>query len=216
MKNRFYLACFRDNVGSSVSFHRHEFSGYHTDIDQAQVLTLEEAQHEYNSAREYDQPISADHVDALAVWKVDHQKLPNESQLGHHSNCYVAFERGVWDGNDVWWLSTDTCQTSTDFNSASVIGRSRAESLGEKYIVVPFELASNAARRTFDFSKFNARTMVQGAGLKIPDDLNKARRRNNNPKTRFNRPACGKISWQFNPHDFDGCLDVWCDEWSAA
>lgn len=77
----FYIACFRDNVGPNVSFHRHQFAGYHTDIDQAYVCTFDEAQRHFNQAREFERPISADHVDALAVWKVDHQTLPNSTQI---------------------------------------------------------------------------------------------------------------------------------------
>lgn len=93
MKNRFYLACFRDNVGSSVSFQCKDFKGYHTDIDKAHVCTLDEAQHKFNHAREYDLPLSADHVDALSVWKVDSQYIPKETICTDMHGRYVAYKK---------------------------------------------------------------------------------------------------------------------------
>lgn len=206
MKNRFYLACLRDNVGSSVSFQCKEFRGYHTNVDKAHVCTLEEAQRHYDHAREYDLPISADHVDALTVWKIDHQYIPNETQpFTDIHNTYVAFKKGEWDGNDVYWLNIDKCSTSTDFDDASVFGYPVAKKLDPSYVVIPFCLADKAKRRTFDFRKLNKRTMVFGAGLITPEHLKKAKRKKENSKTRFNCPECGKINWQHNPYDFEGC-----------
>ena len=214
MKNRFYLACFRDNVGSNVSFQCKEFNGYHTDIDQAHECTLEEAQHHFKHAREYDLPISADHVDELTVWKVDHQYLPIESDLSP-ADQYVFFVKGIWDGNDVYWTDLNG-NKSTNFLHAQIIGRTAAECLNHKdYIVVPYHLANKAKRRTFDFRKLNKRTMVFGAGLKTPDHLKKARRRNPNPMTRFNCPECGKINWQHYPYDFEGCNHC-CHGWGGV
>ncbi|CAD9194537.1 hypothetical protein [Acinetobacter bohemicus] len=180
MSNRFYLACFRDNVGSSVGWHCIDGRGYSTNIDKAHVYTLEEAQEELNQAREIDLPISADHVDALVVWKVDHQYIPNESQVIDGISQYVAFERGGiegrYDGNDVYWLNTESCSTSTDFDKASVMGASKAKALDPCYIVVPFETANKFKRRTFDKDLFNPLVMIQDAGLKIPKHLKKLRR----------------------------------------
>lgn len=214
MKNRFYLACFRDNVGSNVSFQCKEFKGYHTDIDQAHECTLEEAQRKFNHAREYDLPLSADHVDALAAWKVDYQYLPSKSDLSP-SDKYVFFVKGIWDGNDVYWTDLNGSK-STNFLHAQVIGRTAAECINHNdYVVVPFELADKSKRRTFDFRKVNKRTMVQGAGLITPKHLKKISRRNPNPMTRFNCPECGKTNWQHNPYDFEGCNHC-CHGWSGA
>lgn len=206
MKNRFYLACFRDNVGSNVSFQRHEFNGYHTDIDQAHECTLEEAQWEFDHAREYDLPISADHVDELSVWKVDCQYIPKETQpFTDIHNTYVAFQKGIWDGNDVYWLISENQNTSTDFDQAYVMGVEKAKKLSSRFVVIPYDSASKAKRRTFDFKKLDKRTMVQGAGLKMPEHLKKENRKKEDPMTRFNCPECGKINWQHNPYDFEGC-----------
>lgn len=216
MSNQFYLACFRDNVGSNVSFHCKDGKGYSTNIDKAHVYTLEEAQKEWDSAREYDQPISADHIEPLIEWHVDHQYLPNETTLNDPANCYVAFKKGIWDGNDAYWLNTDACSMSTNFNKASVFGIEKVEKLDSSYIAIPFHVADSAKRRTFDFRLFNPRQMVQGAGLKLPARIKRARRKKTNTgKTRWNCPGCGRLSWQYNPYEFDGCRNHQCKEWSA-
>ncbi len=197
-----------------MSFQRKDFKGYHTDIDQAHECTLEEAQRHYNHAREYDQPISADHVDELVVWKVDHQNLPTKSDLTP-SDEYVVFMKGRWDGNDVYWSNLNG-HSSTDFSQALRIGRTAAECINDNdFIVVPFDLANRHKRKTFDFRKLNNRTMVQGAGLKMPEHLKKTKRKKEDSKTRFNCPECGKINWQHNPYDFDGCNHC-CHGWSGA
>lgn len=215
MSNQFYLACFRDNVGSNVSFHCKDGKGYSTNIDKAHVYTLEEAQKEWDSARAYDQPISVDQIEPLIEWHVDHQYLPNETTLNDPANCYVAFKKGIWDGNDVYWLNVDTCTTSTNFNKASVIGIEKAKKLDKSYISVPFHIANGAKRKTFDFRKFNLSQMVEDAGLIMPARFKRKKKKRTTGKSRFNCPSCGRISWQFNPHDFMGCRNIKCNEWSA-
>lgn len=213
MKNRFYLRSPHGNTGSNMVFHAIDGKGYTSNLDLAHVYTLEEAQKEWELARDGEYPISADHVDALAVWKVDHQYIPNETQpFTDIHNTYVAFKKGEWDGNDVYWLNIDKCSTSTDFDHASVFGYPVAKKLDSCYVIIPFCLADKAKRRTFDFRKLNKKTMVFGAGLKTPDHLKKARHRNPNPMTRFNCPECGKINWQHNPYDFEGCNHC-CHGW---
>lgn len=195
-------------------FHRHDGCGYSTDIDQAHVYTLEEAQKEWNYGDEA--PISADHVDALAVWKVDHQYIPNKSQrFTDIHNTYVAFEKGMWDGNDVYWLISENQNISTDFEQAYVMGADKAKKLSSRFVVIPFDLADKAKRRTFDFKKVDKRTMVQGAGLITPEHIKKVNRRNPNPMTRFHCPECGKINWQEYPHEFEGCNHC-CHGWSGT
>jgi len=199
------LACFRDNLGSSISFHCIDGKGYSTNVDKAHVYTLSEAQKEWDTAREYDQPISADHIDSLAVWKVDHQLIPNKPLITADVEEYAAFVEGKWDGNDVYWLNIETADTSTDFLKASVLSRANVLGLSRSYIVIPYSLADQVKRRTFSKEDYKPRVMVQGAGLKMPDHIKRDRRKKINPKSRFNCPSCGKINWQFNPYEFDSC-----------
>lgn len=214
MKNRFYLACFRDNVGANVGFHAIDGKGYVTDIDKAHQYTLEQAQRAWDCGREFDQPISADHIDSQTVWKVDCQYIPHLSFADPKYQEYVAFQKGRWNGNDVFWI-TESGMPTVDFSKAKRFSLDIAKGYAydEELVYVPFERADKVKRRTFDYSKFNARTMVQGAGLKMPDWLKRKKRRSNNPKVRWNCPCCGKINWQLNPYDFDGCSDITCDEY---
>ncbi len=216
MKNRFYLTSSHGYLGSNVVWHRHNEQGYTTDIDQAHVYTREEAQQAWSESWGESEAISADHVDALAVWKVDCQYIPKVTQpFTDIHNTYVAFEKGKWDGNDVHWIISERLSTSTDFDLAYVMGVDRAKELGSNFIVIPFSMADSVKRRTFDHIKINRRVMVQGAGLKACHKIKQDRRRKENPMTRFHCPACGRISWQHNPHDFDGCKNVHCSEWST-
>lgn len=209
MKERFYLACFRDNVGSNVSFHCIDGKGYATDINKAHVYSHEQAQKEWDTGRSYDRPISADHVDSLAIWKVDCQYIPKETICSDLDELYVAYQENKWDGNDVYWM-TMYVQPLTHFERAYKMDFELARAFlnstdSNGFIVIPFRLANEAKRRTFDFNKYNPRTMTQGAGLKMPAHLKKAKRCVENPKSRFNCPNCGKIVWQYNPYEFDHC-----------
>lgn len=211
MKDRFYLACFRDNVGSNVGWHCVDGQGYSTDVSKAHVYTREQAQLKWDLGREYDQPISADHVDALTVWKVDHQYISMDSQISESVNAYAVFVKQRWNGNDVYWLNKRTLTTSLNFKKATTFTLAEVQDLlsesanSEKYVVIPYQDAEKAKRRTFSSKSFNARTMVQGAGLVTPKRIKKARRRKANPKHLFNCPRCGKLNWQHNPYDFEGC-----------
>lgn len=211
MKDRFYLACFRDNVGENVGWHCVDGQGYSTDVSKAHTYTREQAQQKWDLGREYDQPISADHVDALTVWKVDHQYIAMDSQISESVNAYVVFVKRRWNGNDVFWLNKRTLTTSLNFEKATTFTLAEVQDLlsepanNEKYIAIPYQDAEKAKRRTFSSKSFNAKTMVQGAGLVIPKRIKNARRRKANPKHLFNCPSCGKLNWQYNPYDFEGC-----------
>lgn len=196
-------------------WHRHEGRGYHTDLAQAHVYTLEEAQKEWNYGKS--QPISADHVDALAIWKVDHQYISNETVLADGVDAYVLFQKGRFDGNDVYFMNLDAFNSFTDFTKASVFTRRDAEiktQNNSKLIAIPYADADKVKRRVFEAHLFNPRKMVQGAGLRLPECVKRKRRRVSSPLTRFNCPSCGRIKWQLNPYDFEGCRNTDCDEWS--
>ena len=209
MKNKFYLRSPHGNTGSNMVFHAIDGKGYTSNLDLAHVYTLEEAQKEWELARDGEYPISADHIDSLSSWKVDHQYLPSKSDLSP-SDKYMFFVKGMWDGNDVYWTDLNG-NKSTNFLHAQIIGRTAAECINHNdYVVVPFELADKKKRRTFNFALLNHRKMMIAAGLRTPERIKKARRRVINPMTRFNCPTCGKINWQHNPYDFDGCKH--CDE----
>lgn len=211
MQNRFYLACLRDNLGSNVSFHCVNGRGYHTDIDRAEVYTKEEAQQAWERGRDFDLPLSADQVDALAVWHVDCQLLPNETTIETGCTEYVGFVKGRWDGNDVYWLTRTN--SKTDFSQAVSF---EAPEQNSDVIYLPRHMADKVKRRTIQIQSVNRRKMITAAGLVIPAHIKKAKRRKDSGMTRWNCPCCGRISWQMNPYDFNGCSNSNCSEWPKS
>lgn len=209
---RFYLACLRDNVGSCVGFHLRQGGGYNTDLDRAVVFTREEAQKAWASGREIDLPLCADRVDALAVWRVDCQHIPDNAGAPGPDEGYVAYKRKRWDGNDVYWLCNDG-EPTTDFSHAAVHPLPGNQ---EGWRWLPLGVATRIKRRTLSVSDLNRRTMVQAAGLVTPDHVARQRRRRPSDKTRWNCPGCGKIHWQLNPYDFEGCNDMDCEAWRPS
>lgn len=210
MANRFYRACLRETVGTNMSFHCQNGMGYSSNVDKAHVYSLDEAQRSWELGRDIDLPISADAIDAATVWHVDHQYIPGKNLITPGCNEYVAFMKGRWNGNDVFWLS-DTLPTD-DFSKARIYAK--PDESQSELVWMPFAMADSQKRRTFSIDLLNRRTMIQGAGLRMPEWLKKQRRRKGSSgKTRWNCPGCGKISWQDNPYDFEGCRDLSCDEW---
>ncbi|UPY97241.1 hypothetical protein [Pectobacterium sp. 21LCBS03] len=206
------MLCTRDTVGTNAAFHCKGGCGYASDIDRARVYTQEEAQAAWNSGRDIDQPVSADCVDTLAVYHVDCQLIPSSTNLVDGCTSYVGYLKGKYDGNDVYWITTLCPETNFSF------AKQFAEPIltAENIVWLPFELVESKKRRTFPISQFSARSMVQAYGLKQPDWLKRQRRRKGSSgKTRWNCPCCGKISWQHNPYDYDGCLDWKCEEYRS-
>lgn len=208
MADRFYMACLRDTVGSNMSFHCQNGRGYASDISKARVYSLEEAQKAWEFGRDIDLPISADSVDSLAVFHVDHQHIPGVNTFDDTNENCVAFVKGSWDGNDVYWLSACDAPT-TDFSKAAVVPLPAF--LSPDLVWLPFTTADAVKRRTFNINLLDRRTMIQSAGLRQPVWLKRQKRRRSSGKTRWNCPCCGKISWQENPYDFDGCRDWACE-----
>ncbi|MEG3765070.1 hypothetical protein [Alteromonas sp. 14N.309.X.WAT.G.H12] len=204
MSDRFYLACFRDTVGGNVAFHAKKGS-YCTDVNKAKEYSLVEAQRAWDSGREFDQPLCADSVDRLTTYKVDCQHLVLASPTSKAAGKFVAYQNDRWLGNDVYWLSDDS--PTVNFQRAKLFSKDEVGFLTSNLNVTlfPFDMVDKLKRPTFPMSAFTPRKMVQGAGLKQPYWLKQYKRRKPNTKSRWNCPSCGKFSWQYNPHDFDGC-----------
>lgn len=210
MKDRFYLTSSHGNLGSNVVWHRKEECGYSSNIEEAHVYTLKEAQEYWEESTGECQPLSADHVDALSTWKVDCQNIPKQTTFQDSPALYVAYKKGQWDGNYVYWM-TMIFGPSTNFDKAYSMDEDLARSFlkceeeSRDFIVIPKHLATFGKKRTFEARLINARTMIQGAGLKVPESVKRLKRRKENPKLRWNCPRCGKLVWQYNPYDFEVC-----------
>ncbi|WP_434083870.1 hypothetical protein [Escherichia coli] len=182
------------------------FSGGRTS---AYLVHLMEAQRKAGASVHF---IFMDSVDAMAVWHVDCQYIPTESLIESDCTAYVAYKKGSWNGNDVYWLQHGGLPTD-DFSKATIFSVANKNEPG--IVWLPFSIADSAKRRTFNINNFNRRTMVQGAGLVMPDWLKKQNRRkkSRSGKVRWNCPHCGKITWQYSPYDFEGCSDYNCEGW---
>lgn len=55
----------------------------------------------------------------------------------------------------------------------------------------------------------------QGVILGLGDDGVIYKSEHDENGSRWNCPKCGKINWQYNQYDFDGCSDTMCDEWRS-
>ncbi|AUR95300.1 hypothetical protein NVP1205O_25 [Vibrio phage 1.205.O._10N.222.51.A7] len=206
MKNRFYLACLRDNVGSNVSFHCKNGRGYSTNVSQAHVYTLEEAQKAWDDGRSFELPLSADHVDEMLMIHVDHQYIPYETQLSiDDSEMYVGIVKGKYDGNDRYFLTRSA--SSNDYTKAVEFTKDDVVSDRDSEVYfLPKSLVDNNTRKTFQSSNINKRKMTQGAGLKQPKRVTRElqrNKRNTTGKTRTNCIVCGQLVWDFIHPDME-------------
>jgi hypothetical protein len=104
MKDRFYLSCLRETVGTNMSFHCVKGEGYSTNLALSETYTRVEVQITWNTGRVIELPISADQMDALAVHHIDHQHIPGATIIEAGCVQHAGFVKGNWDGNDVYWL----------------------------------------------------------------------------------------------------------------
>lgn len=213
MSKRFYLTCLRDNVGSNTAFHCVNGKGYTTNLAKAHVYTKQEAQDAWDRGREFDLPLNASMVNELSIRKVDCQYIPIETVIDPNGDDYLAYKKGKWDGNDVYWLGSYG-QFSTNIKKANLFSVEQAIKGPESLVFIPRYQAIKASRLTFASSLINKRKMTQGSGLITPNHIKRNWRLVENPKSRWNCPSCGRITWQDNPHDFDGCRNINCSNWS--
>lgn len=206
-RNRFYKTSSHGGVGSNVSFHAINGRGYTTNIDEAEVYTLEDAQSDVDKGhmREYPEQelfLSADHVDELSIWKVDSQCL-NKTYPEHQdqNNEYVAYKKRSWDGNDLGFHTGSGF--SYDYKIAAIFPAEEIplESIEEQfnYIFVPKSHTDEIARRTFQYRNINRRKMISCAGV---TGIRKKRERQTTGKTRYNCEICGKIVWDYGHPEF--------------
>jgi len=204
MDKMFYLRDSRSDVGRTCMFWA-ERGGYTSNLDLAEIFTLEEAQRKFNS-RHTDVPLSKTLVDELARSRVDCQYLPED---GEKDGCdeYVISPKGRWDGNDVYWLTFDFL--SVNYKGAVVFSYrnalARIDELGIDANIYAKPDIDAIARRTFQAANINERRMITAAGIRKPK---RPRTRKTTGKTRGNCPYCGCITWGFNPYENYTCVEA--------
>ncbi|MCU8075858.1 hypothetical protein [Shewanella sp. SM29] len=210
MNPLFYLRDSRDNVGSTCMFWA-DRGGYTSNLELAEVFTLEEAQRQFNS-RHTDVPLSKELVDEQSTVRVDHQYLGDE---GEKSGCdeYVIRIGDRTDGNDVYWLTVDF--SSVSYKASAVfayqVALVRVNELKTQGIVATIYAKTDIdaiARRTFQAANINERSMITAAGIRKPK---RPRTRRTTGKTRGNCPHCGCITWGLNPYEAYSCADQYSE-----
>lgn len=103
----------------------------------------------------------------MAVWHVDCQYIPTESLIESDCTAYVAYKKVAGTATMFTGFNTVDCQPMTSVKRPSL----RRQQNEPGIVWLPFSIADAVKRRTFNINNFNRRTMVQGAGLVMPDWL---------------------------------------------
>lgn len=202
----FYLRDSRGNTGSSCMFWAKDGNGYTSNLGKAEVYSLESAQRHFND-RYTDVPLSKDLVDVVARTRVDHQHL-DESKAGLMVGCneYVIHVRGDYDGNDVYWKTTNG--SSVNLSEALVLKKAEATEavkLFDDVIIYPMPYVVSISRHTLQVDMIVERRMITAAGIRKPK---RPRQRPTTGRTRGNCPCCGRVTWGFNPYDAYTCAEA--------
>lgn len=202
----FYLRDTRSNIGSACTFWAKDGCGYTSDLGKAEVYSLEDAQHHFNS-RHTDVPLSKELVDAVSRTRVDHQYLDDE-RAGLVAGCneYVIHVKGDWDGNDVYWKTTSG--SSVNLSEALVLKKAEAKEavrLFDDVIIYSMPYVMSISRHTLQVNMVNERRMITAAGIRKPK---RKRERRTSGRTRGNCPHCGRVTWGFNPYEAYTCAEA--------
>jgi len=206
MSDLFYMQDNRSCTGNNVTFWREGGCGYGTNLDELKVYTLADAQRQHDS-RGTDIPLLKSLVDELSIMAVDCQYLP-ESCINDPKFQYVVQRKGHWNGNDISFIGRDG--PTYDYTKALVYNSFEIDSISfdsEIYTVFSKSEIDKIARRTFQVGNIDKRAMITKPGIKL---VKPKRQRETTGKTRGNCPKCGKITWDFNPHESAYCSH-WCE-----
>lgn len=212
MEKLFYLTSRHGNCGENVMFHNKNGSGYGTNLDNLHVFTREEAQkelgHDIKSL-----PLLKSEVDKLSIKAIDHQYLKRSLNSIDPNDQYIIQVSGFYNGNDIRFApeSDSTIDINFNYSLAKVFNLKDALSCSDlRGVIWSKSYLDGLQRRTFQEGNISTRKMITGAGIKYKKPRKK---KPSSGKTMWNCPSCGKISWQYNPYDFDGCSDYTCTEW---
>lgn len=200
----FYLRSRHGDTGCNVMFHNKDGKGYGTNLDKLHLFTKEEAQkavsHDVKSL-----PLLKSAVDAMAIRAVDMQYLDSEKDSLNPDLSYVIQVHGDWNGNDIYFKCDDG--RTYNYDNAKEYSLSEAMTLAGRtsgLILWSKEYLDTICRRTFQSHNISTRKMITGPGI----EYKKPRKpRPTTGKARGNCPECGKITWGFNPHENEYCID---------
>ena len=206
MSKLFYLQDSRSYVGTNVSFWRKKGNGYACRLDELETYTLEEAQRQHN-CRETDIPLLKSLVDELSIASVDHQLLPESGTVDENGE-YVVQKKGVWNGNDILFIGPYGDTFNYSLAGVFSFDEVRKHFLdSNSYKAFSKAAIDKIARRTFQKEKIDKQKMIITPGIKL---VKPKKRRPTSGKHRGNCPTCGRITWDYNPHE-----NAYCSRCSA-
>ena len=202
--DEFYLRDTRSDVGSTCMFWAKDGRGYASDLRKAEVFSHEEAQ-KYADRQDHFVPLSKAAVDAVATIRVDMQLLKLNCDFSKGIVIHRRFTS--YDGNDIFFDDGEGGCTA-DYNEAKVYAEADdLAALPNQYgAVLSKAFLDTICRPTIQQKNINHRKMITAAGIKYRSPRKK---RTGTGKTRGNCPECGKITWDYNPHE-----NAYCDDHS--
>jgi len=206
--NGFYLRSRHGDCGDNVMFHNKNGHGYGTDLDKLHVFSLKEAQKQLD----WDignLPLLKSAVDNASIRAINHQYLDKNENKKYEGDEYIVQIKGFHNGNDIAFIVLGG--KTFNYSEATILSKIETGSFPDSthFIIWNKLYLDTLSRRTFQPENINTRKMITSPGIKYK----KPRNRETTGKVRWNCHCCGKINWQFNPYDFEGCVDIYCDEY---
>jgi hypothetical protein len=126
---QYYLQDSRGNVGDNLMFWAPAGAGYTSNIDKAALFT-EEAAFSQHQSRHGDVPWPAEYVRARVRPVVDMQYVMHAEAMALHPDAteFYLQRPGVWDGNDLIFVSRTGTRGTSDLRKARVVMRQELES----------------------------------------------------------------------------------------
>lgn len=197
----FYIRDSRSDVGSSAMFWMNDGAGYTSDLSKAWKVSREKAVSQHN-CRETDIPVRCDLADAFSYRAVDMQKLPKPS-ISDGMNYLVWV--GDYDGNNILFAGDRGASYDLKFIEPVSAEKAREVLNRKKNTIVsyPAEAIDGIARHVVCASYVATRKVLRKAKIK----MNPALRAKREPsgKYRGNCPTCGRVTWDYNPHEVAYC-----------
>lgn len=198
----FYKTCRHGNCGSNVAFHNKDECGYGTNLKNLETYTLDQAQKQMDY-QDGSLLLLKSEVDKLAVKHVDMQYLDSTkgTPASLDDECVVVVN-GVYDGNDIQFNSDDG--VTFDLSKAKVISLRLALAFMNQYKSIWLKsYLESISRDTFQSYNINKRKMITGGGVRYRTP----RQSKATGKTRGNCPTCGKLTWDWDPHENAHCKE---------
>ena len=205
-EQQFYLTGRHGNCGGTTMFYNKNSNGYGTNLDNAEVFTLEKAQEHHDRDREA-LPLLKSLVDEAASQHIDCQIIKGEDLKGKDfSDEWIVQKNRHWSGNDILFVTSS--DFSYDYSQAKIFGLREAlefsHSHAGDFTFWPKEYLDTKARPALAVSDINISAMLKKAGVKYHRPR---RQRPTTGKTRGNCPECGRITWDYNPHENAYCSE---------